>query len=110
MVVLKKIKSATLIETLVATILIIVVFLTASLIINNLFFNTFHQKKEIAETRLNELEYSYINNTLEVPYYEEIQNWNINITKEGQQEPYVLFVASNNITKKEIRRIIISNE
>ena len=110
MVVLKKVKSATLIETLVATILIVVVFLLASLVINNLFFNTFHQKKEVAETRLNELEYLYIQQEIVLPYHEEVQNWDIFITKEIGVKPYVLIVASNKVTKKEIRRTIIINE
>ena len=39
MVVLKKIKASTLMETLVATVLIIVVFMAASMILNNMFLN-----------------------------------------------------------------------
>ena len=110
MVVLKKIKSATLIETLIATVLIVVVFLIASLVINTLFFNTFHQKKDIAITRLNELEYSYLHNALAVPYEEEIQNWNISITEEKHSKPYILFIATNKLTKKEIRRTLLTND
>ncbi|WP_445456105.1 hypothetical protein [Flavobacterium sp. HNIBRBA15423] len=110
MVVLKKIRSATLIETLIATVLIIVVFLIASLVINNLFFNTFHQKKEIAETRLNELEYSYLNKTIQIPYIEEIENWDITITQENDSKQYILLIATNKITKKEIKRTLIANE
>ncbi|VXB36673.1 conserved hypothetical protein [Flavobacterium sp. 9AF] len=110
MVILKKIKSATLIETLIATILIIVIFLIASLVINNLFFNTFHQKKEIAITRLNELEYKYLNNDIKLPMEEEIENWKISVTEEKDKHTYILFVATHSITKKEIRRTLIKNE
>ena len=84
MVILKKIKSATLIETLIATVLIVVVFLMASMIINTIFFNTFHQKKELVMNRLDELEYEYINKSLELPFLEEIENWNIEIIKLNQ--------------------------
>jgi hypothetical protein len=111
MVILKKIKSATLIETLIATILIVVVFLMASMIINNIFFNTFHQKKELVENRLDELEYEYINKSIELPFSEEIENWNIEIIKVNQSD-FVEFKAKNKITNKEITRKLnpISNE
>ncbi len=111
MVILKKIKSATLIETLIATVLIVIVFLMASMIINNIFFNTFHQKKELVENRLDELEYELINKSIELPYSEEIENWNIEIIKVNQSD-LVEFKAKNKITKKEIIRKLnpISNE
>ena len=103
MVILKKIKSATLIETLITTILIVVVFLIASMIINNIFFNTFHQKKELVMNRLDELEYEYINKSIELPFSEEIENWNIEIIKLNQSD-VVEFKAQNKITNKEIIR------
>lgn len=111
MVILKKIKSATLIETLIATVLIVVVFLMASMIINNIFFNTFHQKKELVMNRLDELEYEYINKSIELPFSEEIENWNIEIIKVNQSD-VVEFKAQNKITNKEIIRKLnpISNE
>lgn len=110
MALLKKVKSATLIETLIATVLIVVVFLIASMVINTLFFNTFHHRKEIAEARLNELEYSYLNKAIQMPYEEEIQNWDIIITEEKEPKPYILLIATNKITKKELRRTIFVNE
>lgn len=111
MVILKKIKSATLIETLIATVLIVVVFLMASMIINTIFFNTFHQKKELVMNRLDELEYEYINKSIELPFSEEIENWNIEIIKVNQSD-VVEFKAQNKITNKEIIRKLnpISNE
>lgn len=111
MVILKKIKSATLIETLIATVLIVVVFLMASMIINTIFFNTFHQKKELVMNRLDELEYEYINKSIELPFSEEIENWNIEIIKLNQSD-VVEFKAKNKITNKEIIRKLnpISNE
>jgi Tfp pilus assembly protein PilV len=110
-VILKKIKSATLIETLIATVLIVVVFLMASMIINTIFFNTFHQKKELVMNRLDELEYEYINKSIELPFSEEIENWNIEIIKLSQSD-VVEFKAQNKITNKEIIRKLnpISNE
>lgn len=107
MVVLKKIKSATLVETIIATVLIMVLFLMASMIINNLFFNTFHQKKELLLNRLDELEYNYINNSIKLPYKEEIDNWDIEITAVINTD-FVEFKGYNKITRKEIRRKLYS--
>lgn len=111
MVILKKIKSATLVETLIATVLIIVIFLMASMIINNLFFNTFHQKKELLVNRLDELEYNYINKAIKLPYKEEIDNWDIEIVAVNNMD-LVEFKAQNKITKKEVIRKLyaVSNE
>ena len=38
-----------------------------------MFFNTFHQKKELLVNRLDELEYNYINKAIKLPYKEEIE-------------------------------------
>lgn len=105
MVILKKLKSATLIETLIASVLIVVVFLAASMIINTIFFNTFYQKRELATNRLDELEYNYIHGAIELPYTEEIENWNIEII-DLQNSNVIELKAQNTLTKKEIVRTI----
>jgi Tfp pilus assembly protein PilV len=111
MVILKKVKSATLIETLIASVLIVVVFLMASLVINNIFFNTFYQKKGQATTRLDELEYQYIHSVIQLPYNEELENWYIEIIH-LKTNNLIEFKAQNKITKKEIIRKLspVSNE
>ncbi|WP_298140153.1 hypothetical protein [Flavobacterium sp.] len=79
--VLKKIKSATLVESLVATVLIVIIFVVSSLIINNLLINGFNNNTTEIENRLYELEYDYQNKNLTLPYQERFQNWNIVIEK-----------------------------
>ncbi len=79
MAVLKKIKSATLIETLVATVLIVIVFIMASLIINNLLLNDFNNNTNDIENRLFELEYDLQNKKIKLPYNEEYNDWKITI-------------------------------
>lgn len=81
MALLKKIRSATLIEALVATVLIVVVFLVASLILNNLLLNSFSRKTHSVETRINELEYKVRYNHITLPYQEEHGLWNIQFEK-----------------------------
>ena len=79
--VLKKIKSATLVESLVATVLIVIIFVVSSLIINNLLLNGFNNNTTEIENRLYELEYEYQNKKILLPYQERYQNWNIVIEK-----------------------------
>ena len=105
MVVLKKIKSATLVEALVATILIVIIFVIASLVLNNLVLNTLSRNTHQIEYRLNELEYDLQNHVIKTPYEEEYENWGIIIQKEKiQSNEWLSIVASNKKSKKEVIR------
>lgn len=111
MVILRKVKSATLIETLIATVLIVIVFLLSAMIINSIFFNTFHQKKDVVVNRLDELEYNCINNSIRLPYQEEYENWTIQIDKKKNVKELKI-IAINKTTGKEIERdlYLLANE
>ena len=102
MVVLKKIKASTLMETLVATVLIVVVFMMSSLIMNNLFTNTIKNNTRSINNHLNELEYLFINNELKVPYLESYKNWEITIKESGNNTHLILLEAINEKTNKTI--------
>ncbi|AIG31041.1 hypothetical protein IA01_11495 [Flavobacterium psychrophilum] len=105
MVVLKKIKSATLVEALVATILIVIIFVIASLVLNNLVLNTLSKNTHQIEYRLNELEYDLQNQAIKIPYEEEYEDWEIIIQKEKiQSNGWLNIVASNKKTNKEVIR------
>ena len=82
MVVLIKIKSATLIEAIVATVIIVVIFIVSSLVINNLLLNQFSNDTHQIDTRLNELEYEICNHQIKLPYDENYANWEIKIQKQ----------------------------
>jgi hypothetical protein len=111
MVILRKVKSATLIETLIATVLIVIVFLLSAMIINSIFFNTFHQKKDVVVNRLDELEYNCINKSITLPYQEEYENWTIQIDKKKNVKELKI-IAINKTTGKEIERdlYLLANE
>ncbi|MGX7666049.1 hypothetical protein [Flavobacterium pedocola] len=103
MVLLRKIKSATLIEALLATALIVVIFVVASLILNNLLFSTFSKNTHGVETRMNELEYQLQSGKLVVPFTEEYKDWHIEIKEDGNlSKGFFVFKAVNNITEKEV--------
>ena len=68
-------------ETLVATVLIVVVFMLASLILNNVFSKTIKNNTNAIEAQLNELRYLQWHNQLEIPYYDDFGVWQISIEK-----------------------------
>jgi len=81
MAVLKKIKSATLMETLTASVLIVVVFMMASLSINSIVRNTAKKEDSLVRCRVKKLYYMNIHGKLKLPYSEEFNNWSIDISK-----------------------------
>lgn len=105
MVVLKKIRSATLVEVIVATVLIIIIFIIASLILNNVLLNTFSKNTHAIENRLNELEYDIQNNHIKIPYQEKYKEWDIAIKTEKEDSKVKLLIsATNENNNKEISR------
>ncbi|KRD05410.1 hypothetical protein ASE21_20855 [Flavobacterium sp. Root901] len=103
--VLKKIKSATLVEAIVATVLVVIIFIVASLILNNLVFNTFTKNTHSIETRINELEYEIQNNNIKLPYQENYKEWKINIEIENVLTKKMISISAlNNVSKKEVTK------
>lgn len=105
MVILRKVKSATLVEAIVATVLVVIIFIIASLILNNLVLNTFSKNTHHVETRINELEYEIQNKNIKLPYQENFKNWDISIEFEIiSRKKTISISAVNSISKKEITK------
>ncbi len=83
MVVLKKIKAATLVETLVASAILVIIFLIASLSINNVFKNTVANNDFELNNRIKEITYQAKNKKVNIPYLEETQRWKITLEHIG---------------------------
>jgi predicted PurR-regulated permease PerM len=108
MAILRKVKASTLVETLTATVLIVVVFMLTSMILNNLFANSIKNDTTKIDNYLNELEYYYVNDKLSIPYEEEHNTWNITIEKQKERTSCKLeMVASNRSTNKIIIRQLV---
>lgn len=91
-------------ETLVSTVLIIVIFMVSSLILNNLFSNTVRNNTRSIATHLNELEYLYLNEKLLIPYMDDYDGWTISVTKENINNSNVVeFLAVNPTTHKVVK-------
>ncbi|GAA4276405.1 hypothetical protein [Aquimarina mytili] len=83
MVILKKIQAATLVEVLTASVLIIIVFMVASLSFNNVFANQIKRDHTAIENRVKALGYFSIHGTMKLPYAEDFEGWEIMITSES---------------------------
>ncbi|MFS4493179.1 hypothetical protein [Maribacter sp. 2308TA10-17] len=104
MVVLRKIKGATLMETMVATVLIVVIFMIASLLLNSIFSSSIQGNNQQLTSYLNLLEYQYKNNLISVPHYEELDDWDIELlSEEIGASSYLILEATHKTTKKTLK-------
>ena len=110
MALLKTIKAATLMETLVATALIIVAFMISSMVLNNLFSSTVKSNTRAIEARLNQLQYLELNDQLQLPYNEDFADWEIAVDRfidKGKSK--IEFEAIHRDTKKELSIISLDD-
>ncbi|QLE02052.1 hypothetical protein HX109_10980 [Galbibacter sp. BG1] len=103
MALLKKIKGSTLMETMIATVLIVVVFMISSLVLNNILFNQIHNNTMEIDNHIRVLEYKILNKQLSEPYSEDFNNWQIEIKKKREYQDSILMITMvNSITKKRL--------
>ncbi|MHA7832359.1 MAG: hypothetical protein ACX93O_14790 [Flagellimonas sp.] len=102
MAVLKKLKASTLMETLVATVLIVVVFMMASMTLNSLFANTMALNDDEVRQELLYLQYQYEHRRLSLPYYGEIGQWSIEVEQVGIVSDVATFSAVHGTSGKKV--------
>lgn len=83
--VLKKIKAASLVESLTASVIIFIVFTIALSSFNSIFQNIVTRDDSNLRSRLTELKYLAKHGKLEIPFYEEREYWEIGIIKKGEK-------------------------
>lgn len=106
----RKVKASTLMETLVATLLLIMVFGIASLTVNTLFGNTVKYNTRPVITYMNELEYRYRHGGVPLPYTETYEHWEIHVSGEVQEGMYrITFEAVGPESQKTLTKTIISH-
>jgi len=88
-------------ETLVATVLIVVVFMAASMILNNFFSNSIHSNTREVNAYMNELRYLYDNKKLKLPYQEGFIEWEVIIEsyKKGEMKIIRYEAVNQNVDK-----------
>lgn len=100
--VLKKVKAATLIETLTASVLIIIVFMVASLSFNNIFTNHTKRDRGVIENRVKELQYLLIHEQIQLPYVEDFGNWEIEMTKSDKSVDILVGAEGQSLLQKKL--------
>lgn len=85
MALLKKIRGASLVETLTASVIIVVVFIIASFSFNNVFLNSVRSDDNLLQNRLQELQYLSEYDKLSLPFYEEGSYWIISAEDVGEK-------------------------
>lgn len=102
MVILKKIRAATLVETLVSSVIIVIVFMIASMSLNNIFGSVVKGNDSVLRNRIKEVTYMTQHATLNIPFYEDTEQWEIVI--ERRQDDLVMEVHNKMTSEeKEIR-------
>lgn len=111
MAVLKKVNASTLMETLVASVLIVLVFMISSMILNNMFSNSIKNNTRDIDAHLNELQYLYKSEKLTAPYQDDYKDWQITIeTIKENGSKSVLFEALDSNTNKNITKTAHEND
>ena len=90
-------------ETMVATVLLVIIFMVASLIMNSLL--AAQSKNDVAalNQRLKKLEYRYLNQRLPLPHTETWKDWEIIVSeKDNNGLPMVELRAKQDALKKEV--------
>jgi len=100
----RKIQASTLMETLVATVLIVVVFMMSSMVLNSLFASSGFSRNELwVKEELSQLQYLQEHQQLQLPYHRKFGEWRVDVSQnawQGQQQ--ITFSAVHARTKKEL--------
>lgn len=111
MVVLKKVKASSLNEVLVATVIIVLVFGIAMVILSNLLKSLSIRESHEQNTVLKELIYQYDNDKIKVPYISYDGKFNYTVTLEkGKGLSWLTFEVTAKKNKKTLVKKIIVNE
>ena len=104
----KKIKASSLVETLVASVIIMIVFGIAMATISNTLERSVKSSTSLIDKELNKLVYLYQNEKIQAPDLIDFDMWSIDLKKESEDGlNYVVFQANHkNNSKQRTRRIL----
>ena len=104
---IRKLKASTIVETLIASLIIILVFTIASLTLNNVFKAKIKNDTTLIHYRLNKLSYLLQNNKLSIPYFEEYIGWDISIN-DSNSDPMNDLIIHAKKESKQINKTIVN--
>lgn len=106
-----KLKASSLVETLIATVVIMVVFGIAIATISNVLERTVKSSTSAIDSELNKLVYLYEHDQIQVPDVRELKEWRIELKKvKGEEVNYIVFVAKHVKNQKVRERKIVEKE
>lgn len=79
---LKKIRGSTLLESLIASVLIVIIFMVSSLVLNNIINSKIKNDTASIDYFIKKTEYNYINNKITLPYSYYENDWFIQVIEE----------------------------
>ena len=107
----KKLKASSLVEVIIATVIIIIIFAIVTLTLNNIIRNTYRTKTDDINNHLNKIVYLYEYGKIQTPFQEYYNDWEIQTNNEKQNNiNYLVFTSTHQKSKKEISKRIILNE
>lgn len=98
-------KASSLMEVIVASVIIVVIFGIVTLTLNNIIKNNYRTKTDQINNRLNKIIYLHQNGKISIPFKESFESWEIESNKSNQNNiPYLEFTAVHQKTKKEVTK------
>ena len=105
----KKLKASTLVEVLVASVIIILIFSIASMTLNNVFQSSVQGNTHSIDTHLNKLIYLYQHDKIDNNYQDNFKNYEITFSKSIENDQAYIEIeavksnqSDNNNSKKQI--------
>ena len=99
-------------ETMVATVLIVIIFMVASLVMNSLIAaKSKGGDGQVIREHLKKLEYQYLNQQIEIPYAEQWENWEITVLEDEKQAIKTIELkAIEELSNKQVTSYLIAKE
>lgn len=91
------------VEVLVASAIILIVFVIGSLSLNNVFVSGIKGNDSLMKSRINELLYLTQHRKITLPYYEETETYDISIEKKGEN---IVIESLHKPTNKKTSQVI----
>ena len=102
-----KLKASTLIESLVASVIIVIIFTIASLTLNNVFRGSVNSNQDRIQNRLNTLAYQFANDKVQYPYQENFEKWKIQLIKSKQHNGIYFVLEAKQVTENVSKKVIL---
>jgi len=98
-------------ETLVATVLIVIIFMISSMLMNSMFSHSVKGRGHYITERLQQLKYEYSHDGFELPYYEDREDWELSVSTETKGETvYAVFKAESKKSRKTYTERVIDEK